>query len=151
MKRPTATYEKKTISWLHVKNGKFGGYSFNISKHESLLNKPGFEISNPKSGRVRTQAGTMKSCHSPQVQLYTILTCSVSSLKGGEERRGMEVRNEIGFLLWETDEETTADFNLGSRLKTPILPIWITLCNGMFGVLFNPNKELMRSYHAENR
>ena len=24
-------------------------------------------------------------------------------------------------------------------------------CNGKLGVLFNPNKELMKSYHAENR
>ncbi|TRY67057.1 hypothetical protein TCAL_02734 [Tigriopus californicus] len=69
----------------------------------------------------------------------------------GEERRGMETRNDIGFLIWDQDEETTNRFHLGSRLKTPTLPIWITRCNGQFGVLFNPNRELMRSYHAENR
>merc|ERR1712241_1379027 len=28
---------------------------------------------------------------------------------------------------------------------------WVTKVNGQLGVLFNPNKELMRSYHAENR
>ncbi len=49
------------------------------------------------------------------------------------------------------NESETADFNLGSRLKTPVLPIWITRCNGKVGILFNPNRELMRSYHAENR
>lgn len=63
----------------------------------------------------------------------------------------METRNEIGMLLWEKDEEETAAFNLGSRLKTPVLPIWVTRCNGSIGILFNPNRELMRSYHAENR
>ena len=41
--------------------------------------------------------------------------------------------------------------NLGSRLKTPILPIWVTWCNKHWGVLFNPNRDLMKSYQAENR
>ena len=43
------------------------------------------------------------------------------------------------------------DFNLGSRLKTPVLPIWVTCINDEWGVLFNPNKDLMKSYSAENR
>lgn len=29
--------------------------------------------------------------------------------------RGVEGRNDIGFLLWDKDEETTAEYNLGSR------------------------------------
>ena len=36
-------------------------------------------------------------------------------------------------------------------MKTPTLPMWVTKVNGQIGVLFNPNKELMRSYNAENR
>ncbi len=64
---------------------------------------------------------------------------------------GIETRNEMGFLLWDHTDEATAAYNLGSRLKTPVLPIWITHCNGRVGILFNPNRELMRSYHAENR
>jgi hypothetical protein len=48
-------------------------------------------------------------------------------------------------------ESITAGYNLGSRLKTPTLPIWVVKCNGKVGVLFNPNKELMKSHHAENR
>ena len=43
------------------------------------------------------------------------------------------------------------DVNLGSRLKTPVLPIWVTCINDNWGVLFNPNKDLMKSYSAENR
>ena len=43
------------------------------------------------------------------------------------------------------------DFNLGSRLKTPVLPIWVTCINDEWGVLFHPNKDLMKSYSAENR
>ncbi len=41
--------------------------------------------------------------------------------------------------------------NLGSRLKTPVLPIWVTWCGRSWGVLFNPNRDLMKSYQAENR
>lgn len=69
----------------------------------------------------------------------------------GTERVGITSRNEIGLLLFEKDDETTLEFGLGSRLKTPVLPIWISRCNGKLGVLFNTNRELMRSYHAENR
>ena len=67
------------------------------------------------------------------------------------ERVGVEGRNEIGMLLFEKDDYSTEKWNLGSRLKTPALPMWVTMVNGTYGVLFNPNKELMRSYHAENR
>ena len=44
-----------------------------------------------------------------------------------------------------------AAINLGSRYKTPILPIWVTLIDNNWGVLFNPNRDLMKSYSAENR
>ena len=36
-------------------------------------------------------------------------------------------------------------------MKTPVLPVWLTYCRGSWGVLFNPNKDLMKSYSAENR
>lgn len=68
-----------------------------------------------------------------------------------EERTGVINRNDIGFLIYDKDDLRTAQHNLGSRLKTPLLPIWITRCNEQVGLLFNPNRELMRSYHAENR
>ena len=68
-----------------------------------------------------------------------------------EDRHGVIQRNDIGFLIYDKDDLRTAQHNLGSRLKTPLLPIWITKCNEQVGVLFNPNRELMRSYHAENR
>ena len=67
------------------------------------------------------------------------------------ERQGVIGRNDIGFLLWEKDECSTQKWGLGSRMKTPTLPMWVTKVNGQIGILFNPNKELMRSYHAENR
>ncbi|QQP53614.1 Protein FAM188B2like [Caligus rogercresseyi] len=49
------------------------------------------------------------------------------------------------------NEERTAAINVGSRLKTPTFPIWLTVCNKQYGILFNPNKELMKSYQAERR
>ena len=67
------------------------------------------------------------------------------------ERSGVIGRNDIGFLLWEKDQCRTQKWALGSRMKTPTLPMWVTKVNGQLGILFNPNKELMRSYHAENR
>lgn len=72
-------------------------------------------------------------------------------------------RNDLGFILWDDNEVKTMGSNLvsprctaagiaqGSRLKTPVLPIWVTCINNCWGVLFNPNRDLMKSYSAENR
>ena len=69
----------------------------------------------------------------------------------GEGKVGITNRNDIGFLFWDTNPKLTQEAGLGSRLKTPVLPIWVTCVNGNWGVLFNPNKDLMKSYAAENR
>jgi len=66
------------------------------------------------------------------------------------EQRGIQVRGDIGFLHY-TAKETTFQSEIGSRLKTPYCPIWLTAGGDNFGVLFNPNKELMRDYRSENR
>ena len=84
-----------------------------------------------------------------KVSSNLIHTLIISTLQ--EERTGVINRNDIGFLIYDKDDLRTAQHNLGSRLKTPLLPIWITRCNDQVGLLFNPNRELMRSYHAENR
>ncbi|XP_060813326.1 inactive ubiquitin carboxyl-terminal hydrolase MINDY-4B isoform X2 [Bombus pascuorum] len=62
---------------------------------------------------------------------------------------GVLVRSEVGFLVLEGDGQLNKQ--PGSRLKTPNLPIWVTLCHGHHGVLFNTNRELLRNYHAERR
>ena len=74
-----------------------------------------------------------------------------SNFDFGEGKVGILNRNEMGMLVWDTNQKMTEDMNLGSRLKTPILPIWVTCVNGNWGILFNPNKDLMKSYAAENR
>ncbi|KAG7199210.1 hypothetical protein KM043_018081 [Ampulex compressa] len=62
---------------------------------------------------------------------------------------GVLLRSEIGYLLYDGDSRMSKQ--PGSRLKTPSLPIWVTLCQGHHGVLFNTNRELLRNYHAERR
>ena len=69
----------------------------------------------------------------------------------GQEKVGILQRNEMGMLVWEEDDLTTELLNIGSRLKTPVLPIWVTRISDNWGVLFNPNRDLMKSYSAENR
>ena len=60
-------------------------------------------------------------------------------------------RNDIGLLIWNKTIEETEKLGVGSRFKTPNLPVWVSCVNGNWGVLFNPNKDLMKSYAAENR
>ncbi|XP_045615324.1 inactive ubiquitin carboxyl-terminal hydrolase MINDY-4B isoform X2 [Procambarus clarkii] len=65
-------------------------------------------------------------------------------------KTGIVTRAEVGLLVWRRQEDG-AQTTVGSRLKTPSLPVWVTRCNDSYGILFNPNKELTRDYHAENR
>ena len=69
----------------------------------------------------------------------------------GLEEVGIVTRNAIGFLIWDRVSEKTKKHNLGSRFKTPHLPIWVTCVNNKWGVLFNPKLDLMKSHAAENR
>ena len=59
-----------------------------------------------------------------------------------------DARSDIGLLIWKKDEEETSKLNMGSRYKTPNLPVWVSCVNGNWGVLFSPNKDLLKS---ENR
>ena len=36
-------------------------------------------------------------------------------------------------------------------MKTPMLPIWLTKCEGHMGIIFNPNKDLLKSKGMENK
>ncbi|XP_075163652.1 inactive ubiquitin carboxyl-terminal hydrolase MINDY-4B [Haematobia irritans] len=66
---------------------------------------------------------------------------------------GILSRCSIGLLLWENEsgQSSLVVRQPGSRLKTPNYPIWITLCGGHYGVMFNRNADLLRNYHAESR
>ncbi|XP_071530558.1 inactive ubiquitin carboxyl-terminal hydrolase MINDY-4B-like [Panulirus ornatus] len=65
-------------------------------------------------------------------------------------KTGTLTRAEVGLLVWKRKEDSE-EVKVGSRLKTPTFPIWVTRFNDSYGVLFNPNKDLIRDYHAENR
>ena len=64
----------------------------------------------------------------------------------GDEKVGILDRNYIGFLIWDKSEGKTSKHGLGSRYKTPHLPIWVTSVNNQWGVLFNPRLDLMKSH-----
>ncbi|GAB6027830.1 hypothetical protein CHUAL_002058 [Chamberlinius hualienensis] len=57
-------------------------------------------------------------------------------------------RSEIGLLIWQQSDQCGS--MIGSRLKTPRFPIWVTRIGSQYGVLFNPNRELTSDYRAEN-
>ncbi|XP_050726208.1 inactive ubiquitin carboxyl-terminal hydrolase MINDY-4B-like isoform X2 [Eriocheir sinensis] len=66
-------------------------------------------------------------------------------------KTGILTRSEIGLMVWTRNDGGGGQVAVGSRLKTPSLPIWVTRCNDAYGILFNPNRDLIRDYHAENR
>ena len=42
------------------------------------------------------------------------------------DKLGIQARNDIGLLIWERSEAVTDELRLGSRFKTPGLPVWVT-------------------------
>ncbi|XP_045615562.1 inactive ubiquitin carboxyl-terminal hydrolase MINDY-4B-like [Procambarus clarkii] len=65
-------------------------------------------------------------------------------------KTGILIRAEIGLLVWRRPEGNSQEV-VGSRLKTPSFPIWVTRCNDSYGILFYTSRDLLRDYHAENR
>ena len=64
---------------------------------------------------------------------------------------GVLIRSPLGLLVWMGNDEKTSATNLGSRLKTPIYPIWLVLVCDQIGLLFCQDRALMRDYRNEYR
>nr|CAH0100072.1 unnamed protein product [Daphnia galeata] len=62
---------------------------------------------------------------------------------------GVLIRSPLGLLMWMGNEEKTIAANLGSRLKTPIFPVWLVICCDQTGLLFCLDRALMRDYRNE--
>lgn len=66
-------------------------------------------------------------------------------------QHGIHARSPIGLLLWMRTEDKTAAYKLGSRLKTPVYPIWLIIASEQSGVLFSDDRDLLRDYRSEIR
>ncbi|XP_021350421.1 inactive ubiquitin carboxyl-terminal hydrolase MINDY-4B-like isoform X2 [Mizuhopecten yessoensis] len=66
-------------------------------------------------------------------------------------RRGIQSRSTIGFLYFDKTEPQKDRTEVGSMLKTPKLPIWLTSTNGQIGLLFSNKIELVSDWRVENR
>lgn len=64
---------------------------------------------------------------------------------------GIKQRSHIGFLYWDKTEDPETRTEVGSMLKTPKYPIWITNINGQMGLLFSINLDLVSDWRIENR
>ncbi|XP_064639647.1 inactive ubiquitin carboxyl-terminal hydrolase MINDY-4B-like isoform X2 [Lineus longissimus] len=64
---------------------------------------------------------------------------------------GILNRSDVGYLLWDKTELDEMRTQVGSMLKTPKLPIWITNVNGHFGLLFSTNPDLISDWRVEHR
>lgn len=63
---------------------------------------------------------------------------------------GILIRSPLGILVWMGTEDKTEALNVGSRLKTPLFPIWLVLSgNDNVGLLFCLDRALMRDYRNE--
>ncbi|XP_022240367.1 inactive ubiquitin carboxyl-terminal hydrolase MINDY-4B-like [Limulus polyphemus] len=66
-----------------------------------------------------------------------------------KEHVGLMSRSDVGFLVWNRNDENSKQ--LGSRLKTPTFPIWVTHTENKYGVLFHTRRDLTRDHRAEHR
>ncbi|XP_076454323.1 inactive ubiquitin carboxyl-terminal hydrolase MINDY-4B-like isoform X2 [Babylonia areolata] len=65
--------------------------------------------------------------------------------------KGVKERANIGFLYWDKGEDPDNRTEVGSMLKTPKTPIWLTKVNHMYGLLFSTNIDLVSDWRIENR
>ncbi|XP_048746819.1 inactive ubiquitin carboxyl-terminal hydrolase MINDY-4B-like isoform X3 [Ostrea edulis] len=65
--------------------------------------------------------------------------------------KGIQERSEIGFLFWDKGENDDNRTDVGSMLKTPKKPIWLTSVNGQPGLLFSTNLDLVSDWRVETR
>ncbi|XP_059177434.1 inactive ubiquitin carboxyl-terminal hydrolase MINDY-4B-like [Physella acuta] len=64
---------------------------------------------------------------------------------------GIRSRSGVGFLFWDKGEDPEKRTEVGSMLKTPTNPIWVTKVNGIFGLLFSLNPDLVSDWRVENK
>ncbi|KAL5004726.1 hypothetical protein ScPMuIL_018182 [Solemya velum] len=64
--------------------------------------------------------------------------------------RGVKERGQIGYLYWDKNEADDNRTEVGSMLKVPKLPIWVTQVNKQFGLLFSTNIDLIRDWRTEH-
>ncbi|XP_013779795.1 inactive ubiquitin carboxyl-terminal hydrolase MINDY-4B-like [Limulus polyphemus] len=76
-------------------------------------------------------------------------TLDEDNVAGVKEQVGLMSRGEIGALIWNRNDESSKQ--LGSRLKTPSFPIWVTQAENKYGVLFHTRRDLTRDHRAEHR
>lgn len=78
------------------------------------------------------------------------LASSSSAAQAKSAKVGVSRRSDVGFLFWDGDEPVEKRTPVGSMLKTPRHPVWVTLVDGTFGLLFNMRAELVSDWHAEH-
>ncbi|KAK0048918.1 inactive ubiquitin carboxyl-terminal hydrolase MINDY-4B [Biomphalaria pfeifferi] len=64
---------------------------------------------------------------------------------------GIQTRSQIGFMFWDKGEDPEKRTEVGSMLKTPKNPIWVSKVNGQFGLLFSLNPDLVSDWRVENK
>ena len=75
----------------------------------------------------------------------------ISAVQFTEGKFGVPDSNDVGLLVWSADENINKTLRVGSRLKNPTLPIWVTCVNDSWGVLFSNNMDIMKFQSFEHR
>lgn len=72
-------------------------------------------------------------------------------MKFGDGRIGIPDKKDldIGLLVWSSDAHVMKTIKMGSKLKSPVLPIWLICSNNHWGVLFSPNLDLLQQFTKE--
>lgn len=65
--------------------------------------------------------------------------------------RGIKQRSHVGYMFWDKTEDSDKRTEVGSMLKTPKCPIWLTNINSQIGLLFSINLDLVSDWRIENR
>ncbi|XP_063138966.1 inactive ubiquitin carboxyl-terminal hydrolase MINDY-4B isoform X2 [Rattus norvegicus] len=127
-------------------------YSLVLSRTFERLQK---DLDSTTTHLLQSQAGGIL-CR--QAVLNMILTgrASPNVFNGYEEGRsegalhGVLTRSDVGYLQWSKDTAEGDQLSqVGSRLKTPVFPIWLCNINGNYSILFCTNRQLLSDWKME--
>ena len=62
---------------------------------------------------------------------------------------GVKNRSDVGILYWNANEEENKRTEVGSMLKTPRYPVWLSIMGKNVAVLFNTKIDLINNWRFE--
>ncbi|XP_062607352.1 inactive ubiquitin carboxyl-terminal hydrolase MINDY-4B-like [Saccostrea cucullata] len=124
---------------------------FKLKEEMLITNETNYKLLNDREECTQALTNLIISGHACHYLHNGNLVYSHSGNLLATPLKGIQERSEIGFLFWDKGENDDDRTDVGSMLKTPKKPIWLTSVNGHPGLLFSTNLDLVSDWRVETR